>query len=131
MDEPLDSTRYLLGRAMLVEERIRTLVAHRRGQDPAPDDPFRGLYLSDEVVDALLGHTPPPPEASSAGRSALEERADAAEADGVELRLRTLARSADLSGQDVEFLVICLLPDLDARPLRHPDADAARKRSSG
>jgi AAA+ superfamily predicted ATPase len=133
MDKPLDSTRYLLGRAMLVEERIRTLVAHRRGQDPAPDDPFRGLYLSDEVVDALLGHTPPPPEASSAERSALEERADAAEADGVELRLRTLARSADLSGQDVEFLVICLLPDLDARFERlygYLNDDVTRRRAT-
>jgi exopolyphosphatase/guanosine-5'-triphosphate,3'-diphosphate pyrophosphatase len=29
-------------------------VAHRRGFDPAPDDPFRGLYLSDAVVDSLL-----------------------------------------------------------------------------
>ena len=56
MDRPLDSMRYLLGRAMLVEERIRTLVAHRRGHDPAPDDPFRGLYLSDELVDKLLAN---------------------------------------------------------------------------
>ena len=115
MDRPLDSMRYLLGRAMLVEERIRTLVAHRRGHDPAPDDPFRGLYLSDELVDALLANSPPPPEASSQGRCALEERADAVEADGVELRLRALARSASLSEQDVEFLVISLLPDLDSR----------------
>ena len=72
MDKPLDSTRYLLGRAMLVEERIRTLVAHRRGHDPAPDDPFRGLYLSDEVVDALLTATPPAPDAASERRDALE-----------------------------------------------------------
>ncbi|TXI56980.1 hypothetical protein, partial [Mycolicibacterium mageritense] len=62
METPLDSTRYLLGRAMLVEERIRTLVAHRRSHDPAPDDPFRGLYLSDDVVDALLSPTPPAPD---------------------------------------------------------------------
>ena len=133
MDKPLDSMRYLLGRAMLVEERIRTLVAHRRGHDPAPDDPFRGLYLSDEVVDAMLAHTPPPPEASSQGRSALEERADAAEADGVQLRLRTLAHSADLSGQDVAFLVICLLPDLDTRFERlygYLNDDVTRRRAT-
>jgi hypothetical protein len=133
MDKPLDSTRYLLGRAMLVEERIRALVAHRRGHDPAPDDPFRGLYLSDEVVDALLAHTPPPPETPAHGRLALEERADMAEADGVELRLRTLARSASLSEQDVEFLVICLLPDLDTRFERlygYLNDDVTRRRAT-
>ena len=133
MDKPLDSTRYLLGRAMLVEERIRTLVAHRRGHDPAPDDPFRGLYLSDEVVDALLAHTAPPPKASSHVRYVLEDRADAAEADGAQLRLRTLARSAPLSAQDVEFLVICLLPDLDTRFERlygYLNDDVTRRRAT-
>ena len=133
MDNPLDSTRYLLGRAMLVEERIRTLVAHRRGQDPAPDDPFRGLYLSDEVVDALLTATPPAPDAASERRDALEEGADAAEAAGVELRLRTLARAAALTEQDVEFLVICLLPDLDTRFERlygYLNDDVTRRRAT-
>lgn len=133
MDTPLDSTRYLIGRAMLVEERIRTRVAHRRGHDPAPDDPFRGLYLSDEVVDALLAHYSPPPTASSKERWALEERADDAEADGVELRLRTLARSAELSGPDVEVLVICLLPDLDNRFERlygYLNDDVTRRRAT-
>ena len=28
---------------------------HRRADDPAPDDPFRGLYVNDETVDRLLG----------------------------------------------------------------------------
>jgi ATPase family associated with various cellular activities (AAA) len=128
-----DSTRYLLGRAMLVEERIRTLVAHRRGHDPAPDDPFRGLYLSDELVDALLGHRPPPPEASSQGRAELERRADAAEADGETLRLRTLADAASLSPADVELLVICLLPDLDSRFERlygYLNDDVTRRRAT-
>jgi hypothetical protein len=103
MDTPPASTRYLLGRAMLGEERIRTLLAHRRGHDPAPDDPFRGLYLCDEVVDAIRAHTQPPPETSPQVRSALEERADASEADGVELRLRTLARSASLPSKTSSF----------------------------
>ena len=30
-------------------------VDHRRADDPAPDDPFRGLYVNDEAVDRLLG----------------------------------------------------------------------------
>ena len=45
---------HLLGRAGLVEQRVRALVAARRSDDPAPDDPFRGLYLSEHAVDALL-----------------------------------------------------------------------------
>jgi hypothetical protein len=38
----------------VVETRVRALVAHRRRDDPSPEDPFRGLYLSDEHVDRLL-----------------------------------------------------------------------------
>ena len=128
-----DSTRYLLGRAVLVEERIRALVAHRRRHDPAPDDPFRGLYLSDEVVDALLGHTPPPPELSSAGLAELERRADASEDGGEKLRLRSLERAASLSPADLELLVICLLPDLDSRFERlygYLNDDVTRRRAT-
>ncbi|MEE6168369.1 MULTISPECIES: ATP-binding protein [unclassified Mycolicibacterium] len=129
----MDSTRYLLGRAMLVEERIRALVAHRRSHDPAPDDPFRGLYLSDDVVDALLAHTPAPPEVPQPARDTLEQHADAAERAGTELRLRRLARSAGLGSQEVEFLVICLLPDLDARFERlygYLNDDVTRRRAT-
>jgi len=45
---------HLLGRARLVEDRVRELVQQRRVDDPAPDDPFRGLYVSDEAVEAIL-----------------------------------------------------------------------------
>ena len=30
-------------------------MAERRTADPAPDDPFRGLYLTDDAVDEPLG----------------------------------------------------------------------------
>ena len=65
-----DSLGYLLRRVGLVEDRIRALVTHRRADDPAPDDPFRGLYLTDEVVDALLGagQGGPGPRSGSARR---------------------------------------------------------------
>ena len=110
-----DSTRHLLARAQLVEEKVRALMAHRRKSDPAPDDPFRGLYLSDEVVDALLRRGPAPSLDNSGRRAALEERTDVAEQTGAQFRLRQLANSAGLSDDDVEILVICLLPDLDNR----------------
>lgn len=110
-----ESLRYLLGRARLVENRIRSLVAHRRQHDPAPDDPFRGLYLSEAVVEYLLADVPVPPRPDSGSRDALEQTGDTDEAAGRRIRLRDLARSADLSEQDIELLVICLLPDLDPR----------------
>jgi ATPase family associated with various cellular activities (AAA) len=133
MSPLLESQRYLLARASVVEERIRTLVAHRRGFDPAPDDPFKGLYLSDAAIDALLADTPPPPLFELERRTALERRADQAEAAGMELRLRRLARAASLSNDDIELLVICLVPDLDSRFERlygYLNDDVTRRRAT-
>ena len=53
---------HLSARVALVEARVRAMVEHRRRDDPAPDDPFRGLYLTDDDVDRLLAaRTPGPP----------------------------------------------------------------------
>ena len=41
-----------------VQERVRRLVDQRRAGDPQPDDPFRGLYLTDEAVDRALSEPP-------------------------------------------------------------------------
>ena len=49
------SAGYLLARLRIVESRVRALVAQRRRDDPGPEDPFLGLYLSDEHVTRLLG----------------------------------------------------------------------------
>jgi len=103
-----ESLGYLLRRVGLVEDRIRALVTHRRTDDPAPDDPFRGLYLTDEVVDQLLAPSREPPEPDRSGRAAIEDAATLAERDGAVIRLRRLAREAALSDLDVEILVICL-----------------------
>src|SRR4051794_24651886 len=124
---------YLLGRARLLEDRIRDLVAVRRSTDPAPDDPFRGLYLSDEAVDALLRPADPVPAADPGLRRALEAAADDAEAAGGELRLRRLAAAAGLTELDVELLVVALVPDLDARFERlygYLNDDVTRRRAS-
>ena len=119
MAVPTDpSTAYLLGRLGLVESRARSLVAERRRADTAPDDPFRGLYLSDEHVDRLLSGRVAAPLGTAEEREAarrLEESADASEGRGDAIRLRTLARRAGLSPLDVELLLIALAPDLDAR----------------
>jgi hypothetical protein len=92
---------YLFARLARLEQRIRDAVESRRAGDPHPDDPFRGLYLSNEAIDALLaGHREPfPPFRDSAP-------------DG---RLRPLAERAGLTGVDVELLLVALAPDLDSR----------------
>lgn len=129
----LDSRGYLLGRAAVIEERVRTLVAHRRSVDPAPDDQFRGLYISDATVDALLGGPQEPPLFDSARRNMLENNADAAESGGIVLRLRALARTAGLTADDVDLLVIALLPDLDSRFERfygYLNDDVTRRRAT-
>ena len=106
---------YLFGRVGLVEGRVRALIAHRRRDDPNPEDPFRGLYLSDEAVDCLLRPAAPPPPLPSAERDRTERACDAAERTGQPARLRQLARAANLIDLDVEFLVAALAPDLDSR----------------
>ncbi|MEV6242740.1 ATP-binding protein [Lentzea sp. NPDC051838] len=88
-------------RMAVLERRIRTAVAARRATDPNPDDPFRGLYLSDEVIEALLDSGREPFAAFSSSP-----------ADG---RLGRLARKASLSEVDVELLLVALAPDVDSR----------------
>ncbi|HEV2368740.1 MAG TPA: hypothetical protein VGR90_02625, partial [Acidimicrobiales bacterium] len=112
------SAAYLLGRLGLVEARARALVAERRRTDVAPDDPFRGLYLSDEHVDRLLSGRAPAPHETAEERDAaqwLEEAADSAERRGDTIRLRGLAQRAGLSALEVELLLVALAPDLDGR----------------
>ncbi len=124
---------YLLRRVGLVEDRIRALVGHRRGDDPAPDDPFRGLYVTDEVVDQLLAPAPTPPRPDRAERERIEAQADAAEAAGARIRLRRLAADAGLGELDTEILVIALVPDLDSRFERlygYLNDDVTRRRAT-
>jgi SpoVK/Ycf46/Vps4 family AAA+-type ATPase len=128
-----ESLGYLLRRVGLVEDRIRALVTHRRTDDPAPDDPFRGLYLTDEVVDQLLAPSREPPQPDRAARAAIEDAAALAERNGAVIRLRRLAREAALSDLDVEIMVICLLPDLDSRFERlygYLNDDVTRRRAT-
>ena len=123
-----DSLGHLIGRAGLVEWRVRTLVAERRAGDPAPDDAFRGLYLSDEAIDQLLdaGADAPVPVAA-------EAIAELDRAAGPDVRLLRLARSATLTDLDVELLLLAAMPDLDPRFERfygYLNDDVTRRRAS-
>ncbi len=133
------SARHLAGRLGLVADRVRVAVDRRRAGDPDPDDRFRGLYVSDAQVDHLLagGHAPLVVSADAADAAdrlaAVEREADAAEADGAELRLRRLARTFELEALDVELLLVALAPDLDPRFERlygYLHDDVSRRRAS-
>ena len=126
---------HLLGRVGVIEDRIRRLVSVRRAADPQPDDPFRGLYLSDEMVDRLLAGVPGIPDWSdaSARLAATEQSADMAEAAGHRLRLRVLADAFGLNQIDVDLLVTALAADLDPRFERffgYLNDDVGRRRPS-
>ena len=103
----------------VVEDRIRQLVAARRADDPQPDDPFRGLYLSDEMVDRLLDPSPacrrlvgrPPPGSTRLRAARRRGRGRRAPAPPPRPRRR---RSAS-SPLDVDLLLVALAADLDPR----------------
>ena len=124
---------HLFGRIWLVEDRVRALVDHRRQDDPTPDDPFRGLYLTDEDVDRLLAARAPYPARDDAARLAVEEACDQAERGGTRSRLRALQGAFELTDLDVEILVSALVPDLDARFERlygYLNDDVSRRRAT-
>jgi hypothetical protein len=130
---------YLQARLALLEARVRGAVDRRRTTDPDPEDRFRGLYISDDQVDALLAGAPGPmvPDelslATAAQLEVLEARAVEAEAGGVAIRLRDLARAFALDPVDVELFLVALAPDLDPRLERlygYLHDDVSRRRAS-
>ena len=107
---------------------------HRRADDPAPDDPFRGLYLTEEVVDQLLSPASEPPRpglaAPAGGRSRGRRRHRRRR---VRSGCARLAAEAGLTDLDVELLVIALVPDLDSRFERlygYLNDDVTRRRAT-
>lgn len=108
----------LLYRLRGVEQAIRKAVAQRRRADPNPDDPFRGLYLSDEAIDAVLD-TPRAPFPAAAAPARPDPaggiRQPAAPRGNDDGRLGTLATAAGLTELDLALLLVALAPDVDSR----------------
>ncbi len=119
-----------------MEERVRTLVADQRRHDPSPDEPLRGLYLSDEHIDLILaGRTPAGVADWSDGPtvSAIEVEADRFEAGDAIIRLRAMVQRAGLDQTDLDLLLVALAPDLDPRFERlygYLNDDVTRRRAS-
>ncbi|MFD7517054.1 ATP-binding protein [Streptomyces niveus] len=102
----MTSLRYLLARAVTVEQRVRRAVEARRATDPDPDDAFRGLYLTEENVARLLDEE---------GSRSFPPLDDEPPEDLASSRLTTLAKEFGLTSLDIEILLIALVPDLDDR----------------
>ncbi|GGP76386.1 ATP-binding protein [Saccharothrix coeruleofusca] len=99
--------RYLWARLGAVEARVRRAVDARLADDPDPGDPYRGLYLTPEAVQGVLAEPRQPP---------LEHPEPGSGPDsGPEPRLVALARDFGLTPLDVEFLLVAMAPDVDAR----------------
>ncbi len=130
------SVAYLLARLRIIETRVRALVTHRRRDDPSPEDPFRGLYLSDEHVDRLLAGGSAPVVIGSVDNSDLvaeEKEVRRIEEDDAPIRLRSLAQRAGLDELDVDLLLVALAPDLDGRFERlygYLNDDVTRRRAT-
>ena len=114
----------LLLRLALVRARVVKAVADRRSVDETPDDPFRGLYVSDDIIGRLLNGGSSEAGAdddvfnrtfNAATSQEIDAAADEAEAEGKVIRVRRLARIFGLDLTDLELLVIAMAPDLDAR----------------
>jgi hypothetical protein len=93
----------VLERLAALAERVGVATGVRKGADPAPDDPMRGLYLTEAHIGRLLDDAMPlafpvapfPP---------LREG-----------ELTALGRRAGLDQVDLDVLVVAVAPDLDPR----------------
>ena len=115
------------------EDGFGALVAQRRADDPAPDDPFRGLYLSDETVDRLLRRARPPAARARPRARTRSSRPPTPPRPTARSRLRRWPGRAGLTALDVELLLIALVPDLDSRFERlygYLNDDVTRRRAT-
>jgi len=133
---PLDaSVDHVLGRVDVLRLRVAAVVAARRAVDAAPDDPFLGLYLSDDKIDDILRNDRVWVAADVAAdrRAAVEGAADVAAAAGAGLRLRRLADRFGLDDVDADVLLAAMAPDIDDRFERYYgylNDDVTRRRVS-
>jgi AAA+ superfamily predicted ATPase len=137
----------LLAALAYVDLRVRWAVLRARAHGLNPDDEFRGLYISETQVDALLdcdlGHSlwPAPngqktelaqwPAILAGARQRWQARTAAGRAAGCEMRLDDLITAFELSPAEVDAFLISLAPELDPRYERlfaYLQDDVTRKR---
>ncbi|MFC5058254.1 ATP-binding protein [Saccharothrix xinjiangensis] len=121
---------HLWARLGAVERRVR-LAVEARSADTALDDPYRGLYLTAELVQQVLDAPRQP--ALFPPEEEPDPDVPAASAPGRGPRLVALARDFDLTPLDVELLLVAVAPDVDARFERlyaYLNDDVTRRRAT-
>ncbi|MFE6765290.1 ATP-binding protein [Streptomyces sp. NPDC057689] len=88
-----------------IEHRVRLAVALRRENDPEPDDPFRGQYLTPAAAERVLDSRDAFRPVPDLGPDAPPERG----------RLAELAARFGLAPPDLDLLLVAMAPDIDAR----------------
>ena len=126
------SMQHLLHELGRMDQLLRQAVRRLRAAQPDGPLEFRGLYVPDAEVDAMLsGAYPIAPGFRSPQNGGEDGPTVAVRERGVELRLRTLADRAGLTDLDVDLLLVCLAPELDLRYERlyaYLQDDVTRKR---
>jgi hypothetical protein len=129
MDAFANSLQHLLACLERVDLMVRSRVAHLRSVH-AEDENFRGLYISEQEVDALLERPIGEPHWLHAGDEQriasidealaklakdIDERALRAREQGVDLRLGRLQGLFGLDAFEIDVLLVCLAVELDLR----------------
>lgn len=134
----------LIARLGLLRERVAELVESRSATDPTAADPLRGLYLSDEAVQHLLGARDRAGAVPRVGTTGVgtdasgDESGDGGSTPGPRAsggvdRLRRLTRRLGLGPLDEAILLLALAPDLDRtfEPLfGYLNDDVSRRRAT-
>jgi ATP-dependent 26S proteasome regulatory subunit len=124
-----DSLEHLQAEIVRTELKLRLHLANtRRANNQSTDDKYRGLYISDKEIDAIITGSPfgqgeSKPRLSSENGTVLaealrlyEDRVIRTKQEslkrGVMLRLCELEKKFSLSAFNVEVLLVCLLPEL-------------------
>src|SRR5215472_2995669 len=129
MEPYAHSLHHLLAELERIDLLIRSRVAHLRRLQ-SEDEHFRGLYISEQEVDALLAqplgepqwlHDPDTGQLTNIDIALRElaqsfawRRAASAER-GIDLRLDRIARTFRLDAFDVDVLLVCLAVEIDLR----------------
>jgi SpoVK/Ycf46/Vps4 family AAA+-type ATPase len=129
MEPFAQSSDHLLAELERIDLMIRSRVAHLR-RVQSEDEHFRGLYISEQEVDALLArplgepqwlHGPDRGQLTDVDAALRElaqmiacRRAASAER-GIDLRLERLARTFRLDAFDIDVLLVCLAVEIDLR----------------
>jgi len=150
VDQPFENNlQQLLSGLAYIDLRIRWAVVRARAHGLDPEDEFRGLYISEDQIDNLLGYElgntlwPNPngqltgleewPGALAQARAQWQVRNDLSHQAGTRLLLNRLINCFELKPEEVDILLVALAPEIDPRYERifaYLQDDVTKKRPS-